>query len=99
MKPFSADQFFEWFPWGQAADAQHPSFYAALGFEERGVDHIMFTYQAQLGVLFGNHFREQHHASLRGVVGYYRGIDPRLKYAQFMLSRAEFGYAGLAFDF
>ncbi|MBI3542781.1 MAG: hypothetical protein HY075_05840 [Deltaproteobacteria bacterium] len=99
MKFFAADQFVEWFPWGQAADYQHASPYVSLGFEELGVDHLMFTYHLQLGLLFGNHFREKHHQSLRPVAGYYRGIDPRLKYAQFMLSRAEFGYFGLALDF
>jgi hypothetical protein len=99
MRPFAADQFFEWFPWGQSATAQQASFYTAIGFQEMGVDHLMFTYQGQLGLLWGNHFRRLHKTSLRAVAGYYRGIDPRLKYAQFMLSRAEFGYVGFAVDF
>ncbi|MBI3556782.1 MAG: hypothetical protein HY074_11005 [Deltaproteobacteria bacterium] len=98
MKILAADQFVEWFPWGQASEVSHASPYVALGGEEMGVDHLMFNTHAQLGVLFGNHFREAHHTSLRAVAGYYRGMDQRLKYAQFNLARAEWGYVGIAAD-
>ncbi len=98
MKILAADQFLEWFPWGQAAQHSQASPYAAVGLEEMGVDHLMLNYHGQLGILFGNHFREAHHTSLRAVAGYYRGMDQRLKYAQFDLARAEWGYVGIAAD-
>ena len=99
LKTFGADQFAEWFPWGQAADVHHHSLYAAVALEETGVDHIIPTFQGHIGILWGNHFREPHTVGLRLVAGYYNGIDPRLKYAQYMLATIQFGYAGMAFDF
>jgi hypothetical protein len=98
MKPFAADQFFEWFPWGTPSSYKRGVPYVAIGLDEEGVEKVYLTYQAQLGVYWGNHMRREKHQTIRAVAGYYRGIDPRLKYAQFLLGRADFGYVGAMFD-
>jgi hypothetical protein len=98
LKVFGADQFAEWFPWGQSDPHTH-SFYVAMSLQETGVDHIVPGFQAQVGLLWGTHFRRPHHMSLRLVAGYYTGLDPRLKFAQYLLATMQFGYAGVMFDF
>lgn len=98
MIAFGAEQFFEWFPTGEAADPHHFAPYFATGFEEYGRHAIRFTWHAQIGIAAGNHFGETKHSSLRGVVGYYNGNDPRLKYYQFKDRRVDFFYGGVAFD-
>ena len=98
MKVFAGDQFVEWFPFGTASTYGKPTPYIAVGVEEWGVNVVFPTLHVQLGAYIGNHLRPEHRSNIRLVSGYYHGVDPRLKYAQFLLSRVEFGYAGLMFD-
>jgi hypothetical protein len=93
-KPVDANQFAEWFPWGEEPLLGGMQPYVALGAYEDGVSGYQFTYQGQLGILFGNHFKPEKQQSLRLVMGVYHGEDPRLKYAQFFNSRVEFFYFG-----
>jgi hypothetical protein len=95
-EPLASNQFAEWFPWG--ADSGLPAGmqpYVALGTSEDGTVGYGFNYGAQLGILFGNHFKPEKQQSLRLVIGVYHGEDPRLKYAQFYNSRVEFFYYGV----
>ena len=98
MVTFASDQFAEWFPWGASRSASHASPFVALSFEEYGVDHLTLSFHVQAGAYFGNHFRSELAQSLRPVIGYYRGLDPRLKYASFQNSHSQFAYFGVMLD-
>jgi hypothetical protein len=100
MDFFGANEFAEFFPLGGADESTKPSPYIALGLEQGGTDQygLVNTLNLQAGVYFGNHFSNEHKPTLRAVVGYYTGADPRLKYFQFEDKRASFFYAGLMFD-
>lgn len=97
---FASDQFVEYFPWGANDKPHAPSFYIAAGFDEYGVaDALQPTFHAQIGFYIGNHFSEAYRQTIRGVLGYYSGADPRLKYYQFLQATDSFAYAGMMFDF
>lgn len=98
MKFFAADQFIEYFPWGVSENFQDWNPFVAGSLEEYGPDKVDLTYHLQLGWFAGNHTFAKKHSSIRTVAGYYHGIDPRLKYAQFKYRRTDFFYAGLMFD-
>lgn len=100
-KPVAADQFAEWFPWGAdtpTARAVHAP-YLAIGFEEDGYQTYYLSFHAQLGLLYGYHFQPEKQTSLRTVVGYYHGPDPRLKYFAYLQSQADFLYIGCIVNF
>lgn len=99
MMAFAADQFAELYPWGTAASVHSPTPYIAVGCEEYGVHAVDFTVNVQAGIYFGDHLDAQHHPELRVAVGYYNGVDPRLKYMQFKDSFQQFGYFGVLVDF
>src|SRR5262249_17828519 len=95
----SADEFAEWFPLGAAARRPgRGSPFLALGLGEAGLEKLEMTYHVQAGLQFGSHFGPEHGQAMRLVVGYYHGVDPRLKYATFLNSKWEFGYLGLMFS-
>ncbi len=98
MKVFSADQFVEWFPfgWGERRNEGKP--YVSLGLEQMAVDHYVLTTQLQAGVQFGNVSRPVHEPSLRLALGYWNGMDPRLKYLQFKRATTDFVFLGLFAD-
>lgn len=98
MKTFGADQFAEWFPWGQRSSPHSLSPYLAAGVEEYGRDYVQAAFHAQIGAVVGNHFFETWHPSLRIVAGYYTGPDPALKYYEFMRFTPKFFYTGFMFD-
>ncbi|OFZ83406.1 MAG: hypothetical protein A2583_08535 [Bdellovibrionales bacterium RIFOXYD1_FULL_53_11] len=98
FKGFGAEQFVEWFPFGPNSKRQEPMPYLSLGLEEYGVDSVGITVNVQGGVLFGNHTRPVHEPSVRAIIGYWNGADPRLKYASFKRARASFGYTGIIVD-
>ncbi len=99
IRPFFMDQFIEVFPWRAQKDFRKATPYVSVGFEEYGRNYIVFTYHAQLGVYFGSHLEPEHHPTLRLAIGYYNGIDPRMKYAQFKDTRQNFGYGGVLVNF
>lgn len=93
------DEFIEYFPWGSNEDSRwllRP--YAAVGLIEGFSFNGINALNAQIGLSFGKHFEAQHGHTLRAVLGYYGGIDPRAKYAQFVGDTVSFGYTGLMFD-
>lgn len=94
---FSADAFVDYFPWGQDNPHQ-PAPYVSFGIDEMGVGHPFYTFHGQLGVLLGNHFGRGHHQTIRGVVGYYNGADPRMKYFQYRQATMDFAYIGIMGD-
>lgn len=98
MIVFGEEQFVEYFPFEEGANPHEFKPYIACGFEEYGRGTIQFSSNFQIGYAAGSHFRKERHSSLRAVLGYYTGNDPRLKYYQFKHSRLGFAYAGLAFD-
>ena len=98
MKAFGADQFFEWFFKGAAQSPHEFSPFMATGLEEYGLNEIDVSFNVQIGFAIGNHFDEVKTSAMRAVLGYYAGVDPRLKYYQFRDSKANFLYGGLMFD-
>ena len=98
MKALGFDQFGEWFPTGVPTDYHQGAPYLAASFEQYGRNHLDFSSNYQLGYMVGNHFDPVKHTSMRAVLGYYQGNDPRLKYYQFKTSRVQFGYLGLMFE-
>lgn len=99
MKAFASDQFLEWSPWGITETSQKPTFYFAVGLEELGVDQIRLNSHFQMGLWTGNHGkRMEGRSTARLALGFYHGMDPRMKYAQFQLSRVRFAYFGLMFE-
>ena len=97
MVAFGAEQFVEWFPYGESGPHSF-SPYLSAGTEEWGRHAIRLTSHVQVGFSAGNHFSPNKTSSLRVVLGYFNGNDPRLKYYQFKDSRVNFFYGGLAFD-
>lgn len=98
MKAFAADQFVEWFPLGTAENPRKPTPFIAGGIEQYGPRSIEFSWNINGGVYIGNHMQAVHMTSARLAVGYYDGMDPRMKYAQFKNGRINFAYFGLGFD-
>lgn len=99
-QPIWLNQSVEFYPWG-AQDSNHRfSPYAAFSLEESGMKGYSYvvTYHAQLGAYIGNHFGKEHRQSIRAVVGYYNGADPRLKYFELRSDTEQFGYLGAMFD-
>jgi hypothetical protein len=70
-----------------------------LGLEEMGTQRIQLNTHLQAGLYLGSHLSSHRTAQARVALGYYSGMDPSLKYAQFQHSRIQFIYAGLLFDF
>lgn len=101
MNFFGANEFAEFFPWGGNDDSQKPSPYVAVGLQQGGTSQygIVNTLNVQIGAYFGNHFSNEFKPTLRPVLGFYTGADPRLKYFQFENKSATFFYAGVMFDF
>jgi hypothetical protein len=99
MKAFGADQFAEWFPWGVAGSRRQASPFLAGGLEQYGRDFIQLCGNVQAGVVFGNHFKAEHEPTLRAVLGYYWGNDPRLKFYEFDHQHSDFAYTGLEVEF
>lgn len=95
---FGAEQFVEWFPWGGNESATSPSPFLAAALEEDGPRKIELNYHIQAGVHLGNHFSEAGRQSMRVVIGYYDGLDPRLKYGRIKQTRSHFVFAGLWFN-
>jgi hypothetical protein len=90
--------FGELFPWG-TSDPHHITPYVATGFELWGpTNNVVPTFHAQAGIYWGNHMEKTHSGSLRTVVGYYGGADPRIKYFSLLGSTVTFYYLGMMFD-
>ena len=98
MQGLGGEQFIEWFPNQFSENSHNLNPFIALGTEEYGRSHVELSFNAQVGLAAGNHFLPKKISSLRLVMGYYNGVDPRLKYFQFKRVRSEFGYAGLMFE-
>jgi hypothetical protein len=95
LERYASDEFAEWFPWGTAADFSHFTPFIAGSMEQWGVDKVRNTYHAQLGAYIGNHLQAVYKPSVRVVAGYYNGVDPRFKYAQFKDGLSRFYYFGV----
>ncbi len=91
----AAEQFFEWFPLGIHEAERGGTWYVAGGLDESGTQKVDLSWHVQTGFYFGTHLTPEHRPTVRLVLGYYDGWDPRLKYAQFKLLRAHFPYAGI----
>lgn len=90
--------FGEVFPFGASQNPHRGTLYLASGLEVGGpVNQVIPTYHVQLGVYWGNHMEKSHSTSLRYVVGYYNGADPRLKYFSLLGTRDHFYYFGMMF--
>ncbi len=99
MAFFAADQFAECFPWGAEDERKTFNPYLALGQDERGPQgHLTYTFHAQLGAYWGNHFSPDFKQTFRAVLGYYTGADPRLKYFELRDAKMEFFYLGFMFE-
>lgn len=94
IKKYASDQFAEWFPWGTASRPSEATPFVAAGLEQFGADKVRMTYHAQAGVYFGNHLEPRYQPNVRFVGGYYNGVDPRFKYAQFKNGLSRFYYLG-----
>jgi hypothetical protein len=91
---FGADQFVEWFPWGTATSFDQVTPFIAGSLEEYGAGAVNMTYHLQAGAYIGNHLQALYKPNVRVVAGYYNGVDPRLKYAQFLGGFQRFFYFG-----
>ena len=89
---FGADQFVEWMPLGQSPSHIRFNPYIAMGLDEKGNDGVGLTYHVQVGIFAGNHYLPERDPTVRIALGYYSGWDPRMKYAQFLLAKAQFFY-------
>lgn len=98
MKFFGANQFAEWFPLGSSADFRKPTWFVATGLEQYGTEAVHLSVNTQIGAYIGSHLGKEHHSLMRLVLGYYNGVDPRMKYAQYKLQTMQFGYIGLFFS-
>ena len=106
LKAFAADQFIEWWWGGTNGDgkadetllAHHFTPYLAAGLEEYGREKVELSEHIQGGFFVGSHLSGVKRPSLRVTLGYYSGIDPRLKYFQFKNSKSNFAYLGVMFD-
>lgn len=95
---FAADQFIECFPFGVAANAIRLTPFIAVALDEGAVNYAGATFHVQLGVYAGGHTQVERMSTVRFVIGWYTGSDPRLKYAAFMNSKATFVYGGVLFN-
>jgi hypothetical protein len=95
MEHWGSDEFGEWYPWGTAASFGTFTPFIAGSLEQYGPNHIQLTFHAQVGAYIGNHLRPLYKPNVRVVAGYYNGVDPRLKYAQFKDGLQRFGYFGV----
>jgi hypothetical protein len=93
-KFWGSDQFAEWFPWGTASTYTKPTPFIAGSMEQYGLRAVNWTYHIQAGVYFGNHMMPVYKPNVRLVVGYYNGVDPRLKYQQILNGFQRFYYVG-----
>lgn len=91
---FASDEFGEWYPWGTASAFGKPTPFIAAGLEQWGPDKVRLTSHVQLGAYIGNHLQPLYKPNVRVVAGYYNGMDPRFKYAQFKVLTDHFYYAG-----
>jgi hypothetical protein len=98
MMTWGSDQFFEIFPWKTSENPHVLSPFFAMGFDEYGRHEVDLTFHAQIGFAAGNHFSPDHHPNMRLVLGYYNGVDPRLKYFQFLFGYSNYAYGGVMFD-
>jgi len=98
MQGLGGEEFAEWFPYSFSEDTHHLNPFIAVGNEQYGRASIENSFNAQLGLAAGSHFLPKKVSSLRLMLGYYNGVDPRLKYFQFKHGRSEFGYGGLMFE-
>lgn len=98
MQGLGGEQFVEYFPHEFSEDSHKLNPFIALSTEEYGRSRVELTFHAQVGFAAGNHFLPRKISSMRFVLGYYNGTDPRLKYFQFKRARSEFGYAGVMFE-
>lgn len=98
MQRFAADQFVEWFPWGTQENPKKLTPYLALALEQYGLKKIEWSGTVQVGAYVGNHLKPVHQSNARVMIGYYDGVDPRLKYAQYKGIRSNFAFFGLGFD-
>lgn len=95
---FGAEQFLEWFPFGASENVHKWMPFAAFGLEEYGWGNLDVSAHAQIGWVAGNHFVEKDHQTIRLALGYYNGMDPRLKYFQFKHRKDNFLYAGFVLE-
>jgi hypothetical protein len=101
IKKFNADQFIEWLPVGEKNEANNStgSPFTAIGLEENGIDKYILTTHLQAGLYWGNHFNEKHSDVFRLSLGWYKGLDPRQKYAHYKKNQSSFNYIGLAYEY
>ena len=98
MQFFGAEQFVEWFPLQFSDNPHHMNPFAAIGSEQYGRSNITESFHFQIGFAAGNHFLPKKVSSLRTVLGFYSGYDPRLKYFQMKHRYADFVYGGVMFE-
>ena len=91
---WGSDQFAEWYPWGTAANFDKFTPFIAGSMEQYGRYAVNWTFHAQAGVYIGNHLKPMYKPNIRLVAGYYNGVDPRLKYEQFLNGFQRFYYIG-----
>lgn len=97
VKKITFDQFFEWLPQGENLHSKTP--FIALGLEEKGLDKYILTSHVQAGYYLGNHINVVHDDVVKFSIGWYNGLDPRQKYAQYKKNQTHFGYAGLTYEY
>jgi hypothetical protein len=95
MTTLAFDQWIEYFPLGATDNPHWITPYISIGMDQEGpVNYFSNRIEAQLGVYIGSHFSEVHKSTIRFLVGYYNGLDPRFKYQQVADSNAVFFYGG-----
>ncbi len=99
LKFFGADQFAEFFPLKNLNSTTSPTPYFAVGLEEGGAQQIDFTYHFQVGAYLGNHTLPKRQSTFRLAMGYYNGLDPRLKFAHYLNAKDHFFYGGLLLNY
>ena len=99
MLLFAADQFIEWFPFGNREAEKAGTPFVSLGADQMGRNHLVLSTNAMIGCYLGSHLMEKHGSAARAVLGYYQGWNPALKYAEFKDSQVQFVYSGLMVDF
>lgn len=88
----------EYFPLQQSDDPNAFSPYISGSLTHRASLDGKFGIQLQAGIAVGNHFQEKHTHDLRLALGYYNGVDPRAKYAQYDHNRVAFWFLGTMFN-
>jgi hypothetical protein len=99
-KTFGGNFFAEFFPWGGQDERGKISPYVGASLELVGVDAYGYTpaLNFQIGAYLGNHFTGEFKQTLRPVLGYFTGMDPRMKYAQYRDAKDSFFYFGIMVD-